>query len=47
MYFDNEISNVRFRCDVKTMCYIIFISYSLHWRSIKIALQEYVIKLYT
>ena len=25
------------------MCYIVFISYSLHWRYIKIALQEYVI----
>ena len=31
-------------CDVKTMCYIVFISYSLHWRYIKTALQEYVIK---
>ena len=26
------------------MCYIAFISYSLNWRYIKIALQEYVIK---
>ena len=26
------------------MCYIVFISHSLHWRYIKIALQEYVIK---
>ena len=26
------------------MCYIVFISYSLHWRYVKIALQEYVIK---
>ena len=25
------------------MCYIVFISDSLHWRYIKIALQEYVI----
>ena len=25
------------------MCYILFISHSLHWRYIKIALQEYVI----
>ena len=24
------------------MCYIVFISYSLHWHYIKIALQEYV-----
>ena len=24
------------------MCYIVFISHSLHWRYIKIALQEYV-----
>ena len=32
------------RCDVKTMCYIVFISHTLHWRGIKIALQEYVIK---
>ena len=30
-------------CDVKTMCYIVFISHSLHWRYIKTALQEYVI----
>ena len=34
------------RCDVKTMWYIVFISHSLHWRHIKIALQEYVIMLY-
>ena len=26
------------------MCYIVFISQSLHWHYIKIALQEYVIK---
>ena len=26
------------------MCYIVFISHSLHWRYVKIALQEYVIK---
>ena len=26
------------------MCYIVFISHSLHWRYIKIVLQEYVIK---
>ena len=32
------------RCDVKTMCYIAFISHTLHWHCIKIALQEYVIK---
>ena len=31
------------RCDVKTMCYIVFISHSLHWRYIKIALRKYVI----
>ena len=31
-------------CDVKTMCYIVFISHSLHWRYIKTALQECVIK---
>ena len=30
-------------CDVKTMCYIVFISHSLHWRYIKTALQDYVI----
>ena len=30
------------RCDVKTMCYIVFISHSLHWCYIKIAMQEYV-----
>ena len=30
-------------CDFKTMCYIVFISHSLHWRYIKTALQEYVI----
>ena len=30
-------------CDVKTMCYIVFISHSLHWHYIKTALQEYVI----
>ena len=29
--------------DVKAMFCIVFISYSLHWRYIKIALQEYVI----
>ena len=29
--------------DVKTMCYIVFISHSLHWRYIKTALQAYVI----
>ena len=28
------------RCDVKTMSYIVFISYSLHWSCIKIALKE-------
>ena len=27
------------------MCYIVFISLSLHWRYIKIALHEYVIKI--
>ena len=27
------------------MCYIAFISHSLHWRYIKIALRNYVIKL--
>ena len=32
------------RCDVKTMCYIVFISHSLQWRYIKIALRKYVIK---
>ena len=26
-----------------TMCYIVFISHSLHWRYIKIALRKYVI----
>ena len=26
------------------MCYIVFISHSLHWHYIKTALQEYVIK---
>ena len=31
------------RCDIKTMCCIVFISHSLHWHYIKIALQEYVI----
>ena len=31
------------RCDVNTMCYIVFISHSLHWRYIKIALRKYVI----
>ena len=30
-------------CDVKTMCYIVFITHSLDWRYIKTALQEYVI----
>ena len=30
--------------DVKTMCYIVLISHSLHWRYIKTAFQEYVIK---
>ena len=30
-------------CDVKTMCYIGFISHTLHWHYIKTALQEYVI----
>ena len=30
-------------CDVKTMCYIVFMTHSLHWRYIKTALQEYVI----
>ena len=30
-------------CDVKTKCYIVFVSHSLHWRCIKTALQEYVI----
>ena len=30
-------------CDIKTICYIVFISHSLHWRYIKTALQEYVI----
>ena len=29
------------------MCYIVFISHSLHWRYIKIALQEYVKNVYT
>ena len=33
-------------CDVKTMCYIVFVSHSLHWRYIKTALQEYVIKVF-
>ena len=33
------------RCDVKTMCHILFVSGSLQWRYIKIAIQEYVIKL--
>ena len=28
------------------MCYIVFISHSLHWRYIKIALQEYVINIF-
>ena len=32
-------------CDVKTMCYIVFISHSLHWCYIKTALQEYVMNL--
>ena len=27
------------------MCYIVFISHSLHWRYIKIALRKYVIML--
>ena len=40
--------NVSYRtCDVKTMCYIVFIPHSLHWRYIKTALQEYVINSYT
>ena len=26
------------------MCYIVFLSHSLHWRFVKIALREYVIK---
>ena len=30
-------------CDVKIMCYIVFITHGLHWRYIKTALQEYVI----
>ena len=30
-------------CDVKTMCYIVFISHSLHWHYIKTALHKYVI----
>ena len=34
-------------CDVKTMCYIVFISHSLHWRYIKTALQEHVINFIT
>ena len=29
------------------MCYIVFISYSLHWRYIKIALGKYVINIFT
>ena len=29
--------------DVKTMCHIVCITHSLHWRNIKTALQEYVI----
>ena len=29
------------------MCYIVFISHSLHWHYIKTALQEYVIKYFT
>ena len=33
-------------CDVKTMCYIVSISHSLHWCYIKAALQEYVIMLF-
>ena len=33
-------------CDVKTMCYIVFISHSLHWHYIKTALQEYVINIF-
>ena len=28
------------------MCYIVFITHSLHWRYIKTALQEYVIMLF-
>ena len=28
------------------MCYIVFVSHSLHWRYIKIALRKYVIKIY-
>ena len=32
------------RCDVKTMCYILFISHSSHWRYIKIAFRKYIIK---
>ena len=35
------------RCDVTTMCYMVFVSHSLHWQYIKIALQEYVIKVVT
>ena len=31
-------------CDVRTMCYIVFVSHSLHCHYIKTALQEYVIK---
>ena len=34
------------KCDVKTICYIVFISHSLHWHYIKTALHEYVITLY-
>ena len=34
------------RCDVKTMCYIVFISHSLHSRYIKIAFRKYVIKFF-
>ena len=30
-------------CDVRTMCYIVYISHSLHWHYIKTALQEYVV----
>ena len=39
-----EVFITYIRFDIKTMCYIVFISQSLHWHYIKIALQEYVIK---
>ena len=32
-----------FGCDVKVMCYIVFVSHNFHWRFIKIELFGYVI----